>query len=298
MRNLFSKKIQEVVLQDEKIIFVTGDLGYNALENLRNSIPDRFINAGVAEQNMIGMAAGLAYKGFKVFCYSIAPFITYRCLEQIRLDVCIHKLPVFIVGNGGGYGYGIMGATHHAIEDLACLSSLPNIDCWIPNIDDDVPFVIDEILKNKKPAYLRLGKNVKNPFGTPPEIISQLKKSPQPRVTIISQGAVTQNVIEATENSSDIDIFTVSKLPLLEIPINLKQSILQSKKLLIVEEHVFRGGLSENVSLKLLENNIQLDKFKALYALGYPNELYGSQSYHQKISGLDKENILKVLTEL
>ncbi len=95
MRNLFSKKIQEVVLRDEKIIFVTGDLGYNALENLRNIIPDRFINAGVAEQNMIGMAAGLAYKGFKVFCYSIAPFITYRCLEQIRLDVCIHKLPVF-----------------------------------------------------------------------------------------------------------------------------------------------------------------------------------------------------------
>src|SRR3972149_3068805 len=126
MRKIFSDSIEKAALRDEKIIFITGDLGFNAFENLQKSIGDRFINAGVAEQNMIGLAAGLAYKGYKVFCYSIAPFIVYRCLEQTRNDVCFHKLPVFIVGNGGGYGYGIMGSTHHALSDIACLAGLPD----------------------------------------------------------------------------------------------------------------------------------------------------------------------------
>src|ERR1035438_1328963 len=112
MRKTFSNIIEKIG-EDDKIIFLTGDLGFNAFENIQTKMKDRFINTGVAEQNMIGMAAGMASKGYSVFCYSIAPFVTYRCLEQIRVDVCFHKLPVFIVGNGGGYGYGIMGATHH-----------------------------------------------------------------------------------------------------------------------------------------------------------------------------------------
>jgi transketolase len=92
---------------------------------------------------MVGVAAGLAYKGFEVFTYSIAPFAIYRCFEQIKIDVCIHNLPVFIVGNGGGYGYGIMGATHHAIEDIACVSSLPNMTCWIPAFTEDVEYCLN-----------------------------------------------------------------------------------------------------------------------------------------------------------
>ena len=95
---------------------------------------------------MIGIAAGLAVKGYKVFCYSIAPFIVYRCLEQIRNDVCFHDLPVFMVGNGGGYGYGIMGSSHHAISDLASISSLPNIKSWIPNTANDVNQITERIL--------------------------------------------------------------------------------------------------------------------------------------------------------
>ncbi|HXP53207.1 MAG TPA: transketolase, partial [Bacteroidia bacterium] len=108
MRKTFSNTIEELAIADEKILFLTGDLGYNAFEGLQEKLKDRFINMGVAEQNMISAAAGMAYKGYKVFCYSIAPFIVYRCLEQFRNDVCFHDLPVFLVGNGGGYGYGIM----------------------------------------------------------------------------------------------------------------------------------------------------------------------------------------------
>src|SRR5690242_17673469 len=102
---------------------LTGDLGYQALEGVREKLKDRFINAGVSEQNMVSVAAALASEGLEPLCYSIAPFAVFRPAEQIRLDVCLHGLGVKIVGNGGGYGYGIMGSTHHAIEDVAVLSS-------------------------------------------------------------------------------------------------------------------------------------------------------------------------------
>ena len=119
MRKEFSNIVEKVINENSSSVFITGDLGYNALENVQKAAQGRFVNAGVAEQNMIGVAAGIAYNGFEVFTYSIAPFTVYRCLEQIKLDVCLHDKPVYIVGNGGGYGYGIMGATHHAIEDIA-----------------------------------------------------------------------------------------------------------------------------------------------------------------------------------
>src|SRR4051794_36992037 len=111
-------------------MFITGDLGYNALEGIAKELGKRFVNSGVAEQNMMGMAAGCAMAGFKPWVYSIIPFTTYRCLEQIRNDVCLHHLPVRIVGNGGGYTYGIMGSTHHALEDLAVLKPLPGMQLF------------------------------------------------------------------------------------------------------------------------------------------------------------------------
>ena len=197
------------------MVFLTGDLGFNAFENLQSTLKDRFINTGVAEQNMVGVAAGLASKGYKVFCYSIAPFIVYRCLEQTRVDICLHRLPVYLVGNGGGYGYGIMGATHHAIEDIACLSSMPHMTCWVPAFDEDVKFCLSRILSNKQPAYFRLGVSRKNPF--PVDKISEVnhvKCSSAPRVTIITLGPLINNAMDATSEMDEIDIFTVLKLPL------------------------------------------------------------------------------------
>src|SRR5882757_10052589 len=116
MRSLFCQAMTETA-EDNSVIFLTGDLGYKALEPLRDRMGRRFINAGVAEQNMISVAAGLARSGLRPWTYSIAPFIYARPFEQIRNDVCLHDLPVRLVGNGGGYGYGVMGATHHALED-------------------------------------------------------------------------------------------------------------------------------------------------------------------------------------
>src|SRR3989344_5344239 len=166
MRKEFSKTIEKIATENKKVIFLTGDLGFMALENVRSAIKDRFINTGVSEQNMISMAAGLASQGLTPICYSIAPFAVFRPAEQIRLDIALHNMNVKIVGNGGGYGYGIMGSTHHAIEDIAHLSSLQNMKCFIPFCNEDVEQTVQAMMTNIGPSYLRLG------YGQKPTYLS------------------------------------------------------------------------------------------------------------------------------
>ncbi|MBA4851015.1 transketolase [Emticicia sp. BO119] len=298
MRREFSDAIESIAMKDEKIIFITGDLGYNALENLQEKLGNRFINAGVAEQNMIGVAAGFAYKGFKVFCYSIAPFIVYRCLEQFRNDVCLHNLPVFLIGNGGGYGYGIMGSSHHAIEDLAALSGLQNIKCWIPAFVDEVSPIVSQIVAEARPAYLRLGAGKNTPdnpvqFGS----LKLVNQTNQSKGTILSLGPVTNNVLSALYKSGLIeqfDVCTATFLPL-QLDTNAIELLQKSSNILVVEEHVSIGGLGQQLSLQLLENGISPHKFISLRAQGYPDGTYGDQLFHQTQSGLDEQNIIEIL---
>ncbi|MEI7670182.1 MAG: transketolase C-terminal domain-containing protein [Pseudomonadota bacterium] len=298
MRKEFSNIILDIIKSNNKTVFITGDLGFNALENIQAVAKERFINAGVAEQNMVGVAAGLAYKGFETFTYSIAPFAVFRCLEQIKIDVCIHNLPVYIVGNGGGYGYGIMGATHHAIEDIACLSALPNMTCWVPAFTEDVEYCIQQITALKKPAYLRLGLGKSYPTKANIGTINKVIDSQNPAVTVIAMGPVVHNVLEAIGHNNSIDLFTVISIPFLKLSEDLIASISKTKKVLIVEEHVERGGVAEYLLLKLTKLNLNNLVYKNINAKGYPSKLYGSQSFHQKESGLDAENIKQQLNKL
>lgn len=298
MRNEFSRKAQDVLVSNPKTVFITGDLGFNALEGVQSAAKTRFINAGVAEQNMMGVAAGLAYKGYETFVYSIAPFAVYRCFEQIKIDVCIHNMPVYIIGNGGGYGYGIMGATHHAIEDIGCLSTLPNITCWIPAFNEDVEYCMNRITELRKPAYLRLGMGKNYPADFEIAAVNHIKKATRPKITIVALGPVVHNALDAAGENDDVDVFTVLTVPFIEISEQLIQSIKQTKRVLVIEEHVARGGLGEYLLSWIIIQGIAVDKYKSLHAKGYPNKLYGSQAFHQKESGLDVVNIKKQIAEL
>jgi transketolase len=294
MRKEFAEKINRLFQANPDLVFLTGDLGYNALEEIQSNFPERFINAGVAEQNMVGVAAGLAYTGQPAFVYSIAPFAVYRALEQIRLDVCLHNQPVYVVGNGGGYGYGIMGATHHAIEDLACLSSLPNMVCWVPAFSEDVEYCLDQIIERRGPAYLRLGLGDNYPVPVKIGTINHVIQAQQnPELTIITQGPIIKNALLAIEGYENIDLFSILSLPIMEMDNALKHSVSVSKNVLVIEEHVERGGLAEHILIKLHQAHLLLNRFESLNAQGYPSKTYGSQGFHWKESGLDKENILK-----
>lgn len=158
MRNAFIKELVGLAQENKTIALMVGDLGFSVVEPFADSFPDRFINAGVAEQNMIGMAAGMASEGYHVFVYSIANFPTFRCAEQIRNDVDYHKLPVTIVSVGGGLAYGNLGYSHHAVQDYGLMRLMPNMLIAAPGDPMEVRACMRYLVGNPQPSYLRLGK--------------------------------------------------------------------------------------------------------------------------------------------
>lgn len=303
MRKEFSSWLEKKIAEDPKIIFLTGDLGFNAFESIAKTAGKRFVNVGVSEQNMIGVAAGMASQGLSPICYSIAPFAVFRPFEQIRLDLCLHKMNVKIIGNGGGYGYGIMGATHHALEDLACLSSLPNMKCFVPLSNEDLFTSAEAMMDYSGPSYLRLGS------GAWPTAVSFAAPSPfrkvmsGGRVVAVGLGPIVQNILKAEVDLRDqktkcfASVYAVSELPLAQLSAEFIEEVKLTKRLLVVEEHVQRGGLAEHLSLFLMQKGVHAQVI-SLHAQGYPNQLYGSQAYHQHLSGLDSQSISQTLLEM
>ena len=293
MRKEFSICIERIAREDQRIIFLTGDLGFMALENVRDALGSRFMNVGVSEQNMISVAAGLANEGLIPVCYSIAPFAVFRPAEQIRIDICLHNMNVKIVGNGGGYGYGIMGATHHALEDIAVLSSFQNMNCFIPFCNEDVENNVHAMLEYGGPSYLRLGFGKKGDKTIVPAFEPFRKITEGNKITVAALGPVTLNLCNAIDKyglQNDVELFTISRIPFTGLNKEFLESIKKTKRLLICEEHVRRGGLGEHLGIFLLTANVRC-AVKHHFASGYPNGLYGSQEYHQKINNLDMNSI-------
>ena len=302
MRVEFSQSIEKLAASDDSVIFITGDLGYNAFENLRDVMGARFINAGVAEQNMVGVAAGMAYKGFKVFCYSIAPFVVYRCLEQFRNDVCFHNLPVFLVANGGGYGYGIMGSSHHTLEDLACLSGLQNVIAHVPAFSDEIDPLVKRIALEARPTYLRLGSGKKTPAGSfQSGSFKVVHQAENPDITLVTLGPITNNALAALHEQDNL-LKSVTVIAANTFPLALSDTIhdllSQSPAIMVAEEHVSTGGLAQQLSVHLLEQGIRPPHFTSFRAQGYPGHTYGSQQYHQRLSQLDASSLADSLRNL
>lgn len=158
MRNAFIDELVTLAAENPRIALVVGDLGFGVVEPFAERFPDRFINAGVAEQNMTGLAAGMASEGYHVFTYSIANFPTFRCAEQVRNDVAYHRLPVTVVVVGGGLAYGALGYSHHAVQDYAFIRSLPNMLIAAPGDPMETRACLRYLVDHPQPSYLRLGK--------------------------------------------------------------------------------------------------------------------------------------------
>lgn len=282
---------------DDKLIFLTGDLGFQAFENIQAEFPERFINVGVAEQNMINISAGLASEGLKPVCYSIAPFLVFRPFEQIRINLALHNQKVMLVGNGGGFGYGIMGATHHALEDIAVLSTLQNFTCVVPHSNEHLDCAADYCFsENCGPSYLRMGfgTSEKMTIETTFEKVSHLTFGND--ITVVGIGPVMLNMLEKIDNYS-IDLFAVNQMPLTEISLELINSLKKTKKLLVLEEHVLQGGLGQSLVYEFHKLNLPF-LFRHLYVQGYPNNDYGNQDFHQKQNSLDTNSILNTIESL
>lgn len=297
MRVDFVKSVTAALEHDETSVFITGDLGYNAFEELSTKLGKRFLNAGVAEQNMVGAAAGMALCGMKPWIYSIAPFATYRCLEQIRNDVCLHRLPVRIVGNGGGYTYGIMGSTHHALEDMAVLKALPGMQLLFPCTNNHVPAAVQMIHSLSQPSYLRLSisgfASNEAPLSENPKTLTRryLKGD---RVTVIGVGHALQTALTAMTRgdlaSHGVDLFGIARFPFdLKADHELVESVRKTRHVIVLEEHYAPGSIAESLHTALPPT----EKFTLMCAAYKPDQKYGSSTFHLNQCGLTPEALLE-----
>src|SRR6516165_805709 len=158
MRNAFAAEITALAATNQRVVMLSGDIGNRLFDDFKVRCPGRFFNCGVAEANMIGVAAGMAFSGLRPVAYTITPFVTTRCLEQIRVDVCYHHVPVIIVGTGSGLSYASLGATHHSCEDIAFLRALPHMTVLCPGDAVEVKLALRAALAQDEPVYIRLGK--------------------------------------------------------------------------------------------------------------------------------------------
>ncbi|HEX6273892.1 MAG TPA: hypothetical protein VFZ53_12680 [Polyangiaceae bacterium] len=298
MRTEFARAIVALFEERRDLVFITGDLGYMALEHVAEVLGERFVNAGVAEQNAVALAAGLARTGHLPWVYSMAVFTVLRPFEQIRHNLCLHRLPVKLVGNGGGYGYGIMGATHHALEDVGALRALPNLRLYVPLVAADVEHVVRRMAADPLPNYLRL--NAPAEIGDVPEFAPWRRIKSGRSAIVIGMGPVLQNLyeMEAPELFDELEIWSVGTFPIEYVPAELEASMREKRRVITMEEHYRAGGLGEALSYLLLSSGVALDSFTCLHAAGYPSGRYGSQRWHQRESGLAGPALVSRLEKL
>jgi len=259
MRNTFVDALIERAAMDERIFLLTPDMGYSVLERFRDRYPERFLNAGIAEQNAIGMASGLALSGHLVYVYSIVPFVTMRCFEQVRNDVAYMYTPVRLVGIGSGLAYGPAGPTHHSLEDIAIMRSLPNMTVCCPGDPIEVMEIMRRSFEIQGPMYIRLGKSGErriHPEGTHIEIGKAIQVSGGKDAAIITTG----NTLEMARDMIDrlrkegIGVRLVS-MPTVK-PLDedcIRDLIDEDIPIFTLEEHSIIGGLGSAVAEVIAE---------------------------------------------
>ena len=297
MRDAFFNELFIHASSNPNIILISNDFGAPSLDKFRNTLSDQFINAGISEQNIISVAAGLALKNKKVFIYSIASFITLRCLEQIKIDLCSMKLPVTILGVGPCYAYAEDGPTHHSTEDIAIMRSLANIAIYSPSDNLFVKYLVNETLHSNTVNYIRLerGKlqHIYNDYYDFSKGFSFVDSKSE--ITLISTGIMTGICYEIKQELSSkgtkvnlIDLYKIK-------PINIEFIIpyLEKSEIIIsVEEHTINGGIGSIISEIITDFNL---KVRLIRIAIHDNQLYtyGKRTEIQKERLLDKSSIIK-----
>jgi transketolase len=303
MRGSFFQTLVDLATSDDRIYLLVADIGFGVVEPFAKKFPERFLNVGVAEQNLTGIAAGIAVTGKIVFTYSIANFPILRCYEQVRNDVCYHKANVKIVSVGGGYSYGPLGMTHHATEDIAVLRALPEMVVVAPGDPVEVRGAARAIAAHDGPCYLRLGR-AGEPTIHDSAVKFQLGKAIQVRdgdaITLISTGALLQNATLVADKLATrgiqarvLSMHTVKPLD--------EDAILaaarETRAIVTLEDHSIIGGLGGAVAECLAESGISVP-FKRLGLPSAFSSHIGSQEYLRSQSNLSPDGIVNELEPL
>ena len=297
MRNALVEQLCLLARDDARIFLLTADLGWSVVEAFAREFPERFLNVGVAEQNMAGIATGLAMVGYRPFIYSIANFATLRCYEQIRNGPVLHRLPVCVVGIGGGYAYGPAGPTHHAVEDLGALRALPGMRVVAPADPAQTQTVLSAALEQEDPVYLRVGKGGNVPVPglqgrfewNAPTII----RRGGDEVLLLATGAMAVEACAAADilltHGITASVGVMAHLPPDHTP-ELVECLSGFSTVLTAEEGTLTGGLSSLVGQAIAREGLGC----RLIAAGVSGRLagpVGSRSYMLGRQGLDPASL-------
>jgi len=269
MRDTLVNQITKLAEKNKKIVVLAGDIGYKLFDGFIKKFPNRFYNCGVAEANMTTVAAGLAIKGFIPITYTIATFNVYKTVEQIKIDICYPNLGVIVVGVGSGLSYADLGATHHALEDIGILRSIPNLNIVTPADPLELKSLVPQIIKNKQPTYLRIGKKgERNVYKKTPKL--KFKKWNEiirgKKICIIASGNIIVNAYDSIKELNKLKIYPslVSAHTIKPLDILMLKKILKKFEYIVtLEEHSKIGGLASSISEFYIENQYK-NKFLTL----------------------------------
>lgn len=301
MRNAAINMLTELARKDKNIILISGDLGFGVLDEFRTEMPDQYFNAGICEQNMASLAAGLALEGKKVYIYSIGNFPTLRCIEQIRNDICYHNVNVTILAVGGGFAYGSLGMSHHATEDIAMLRCLPNMMVFAPADAVEAQIILCRAAEMSSPCYIRLNKGGELPVHQSVDTLRNYKIGEAISLTegfdicLMVTGAIT---IEATEAAKELEKKGVSvavySFPSIKpIDKNVIQRCAEKYEYIFtIEEHNVMGGFGSAVSEVVAEVETQAKVVRMGLNDRYSG-IVGTQSYLRQVYGMDSKAIVE-----
>ncbi len=304
MRETFFKTIEEIAATRDDIFILTGDLGFKLLDSFRDRYPERFFDIGVAESNMIGIAAGLALSGKQVYCYSIVPFLLMRAFEQIRIDVAYHNVNVKLIGVGGGVSYGMEGYTHFGVEDFALMRSLPNMTVVAPADPEEAKQIAKISTEYKSPMYVRLGKNGEKTIhkSTPDvQLGKAIKLLDGNDIAIFAIGNMVHIGLQVTDMlkrrgiaSTLINMHTLKPLD--------KETISEvagtHNAIFSLEEHVVNGGLGSAIA-EVLSEGAYSGLYNRIAIPELSNNTVGHADYLRNYYGLSSERVYeRILKEL
>ena len=304
MRTAFIETLNDLAAKDDRVCLVVGDLGFSEIEEFANKHPDQFVNAGVSEQNMIGLAAGMALSGKIVFTYSIGNFGTLRCLEQIRNDVCYHRANVKVVAVGGGLAYGNLGVTHHASEDVAIMRSLPNMTVVAPGDPVEARLATRAVVALEGPCYLRLGKagepivHAKEPDF---EVGSAITIRDGSDITLIASGGMlaTTDKVAKSLAGQGLGVRLVSMHTVKPVDRDaVIAAATETRYVFTLEEHSVEGGLGGAVAELMAELETGHAPLKRIGLRPEFNQVVGDQNYLKAMHGLDEESVLKTIQQV
>lgn len=297
MRERLSKLLTERAVQDQNFCVLSGDHGYALFDSIRKTRGEQFFNVGVAEQNMVGMAAGLARTGFQPFVYGLAAFVPIRVLEQIKLDVCFSKLKVVFLGDGAGLVYSTLGASHQCAEDIACLRPLPNLKIYAPGTPDELEVCLREAWANDCASYIRMGKSDRPVLG---KAISQstdsyfTHESVGAKTALVSMGSFLS---PCTQAAIEMGTSCISIPRIKPFPEKFAEQVKSYSKLVVVEEHNRHGGLYSSVVEFLAQKKITKEVHSISLAEKF-SEKCGTYQFALSEHGIDDPALFHKIREL